>query len=184
MFHLKYIGILFLLMACGDNTYNKRTSRYPSPYGTSNIARGASAGVATLSSSTASNVNQMQMQIFGTGGRSALAYNGTAQFTGTITFSGNYSSNYSNYNTNIYQPPTPHYPSAYPGHSPQQRCPAGPVQFTCQGTLSSGHFKCPNASIYGSAYTISGVLGSGRTTAENYEMISVTVIGLCTTPRV
>ena len=181
MFHLKYAGFcfaLFLLSACGgsNTTYNKGTGPL-SPHRTPGSVAGTSAGVAVLSSSAGSNVSQMQMQIFGTHGKSAMAYNGTAQLTGTMTFTGNYGSSYT---YTAYPPHTPGYPAA-PLH-PQQNCSSGPVQFNCQGTLSNGHFSCPNASIRGSVYKISGILGPGRTTAENYEIISVTVLGPCTMP--
>ncbi len=181
MFYLKYIGFcaaLSLLPACGGGTSYNRRGITNNPYG-GGITTGVSAGVAVLSSSTGANVSQMQMQIFGTGGKSAMIYNGTAQLTGTITFSGNYGSNYTNISY-----PTPQYPSAYsayPAYS--QSCAGGPVQFNCQGSVSRGHFSCPNASIRGNVYKISGILGPGRTTAENYEIISVTVLGPCTTPR-
>ncbi len=182
MFNLKQIGfcsILFLLIACSDSTYNRGgRGVYRSPYGTpvGGIA-GAPAGVAVLSSNASANVSRMQMQIFGTGGQSALDYNGTAQFRGTMEFPGNYGSNYTNYQN-------PHYSSSYTSYSPQQQC-SGPVQFNCQGTLSNqGKFNCQTTPAFGGGiYTIKGILEAGRTTAENYEIASVVVLGPCTLPR-
>lgn len=174
MLNFKQIGfcsILFLLLAACDDRGGV------SPYGgTGGAVLGDSAGVAVLISNSGSNLSQMSMQIYGTGGQSALAYNGTAQFQGKLMFSNVYNSQ----NAYHQYPVTSGY-SAYPSSNQCQS--GGSIAFKCQGRLfNEGNFDCQANLVPGGSHRIYGILGSPKTTSQNYEIVSVTVDGPCTFP--
>lgn len=187
MFNIKQFGffsILFLLLACESNITNRRPG-YGSPHGPygNNIGIGGGTGTASLVSDEMSNVRDMTMYISGTGGQSALTYSGPAQFRGTLILKNIYGSQYPN-----------NYPTTGYPHTPQYsggRCSAGPVQFSCQGHITSGgpgttqggDFKCQANIPGGGMHLIKGTLGGKRVAAQDYEIIGVQVIGPCTTPR-
>jgi len=172
MFNLQQIicySVLLLLLACEDN--NRRRVASPPPNGTLRVI-GTPAGVAVMSSNRISyDVSHMQMNIFGTQGKSADKYNGPARFQGTITFSRTCTSG------SAY----PHQPySQYPG----QQCPpmGASVPFNCQGRIyNEGNFDC-QINLYGSSHTIRGALGPKQTTNQDYEILGVRVDGRCIPP--
>ncbi|MDE0151673.1 MAG: hypothetical protein OXK80_04140 [Bdellovibrionales bacterium] len=190
MFNLKQLGffsVLFLLLACGGNTPYRRSGvgTLHGPYG--NIGMGGGRGSASLVSDEMSNVRGMTMYISGTGGQSALTYNGPAQFQGQITFKNVYGSQYSNIHPALpHVPPTSH--SSYHG---TQCSTGGAVQFNCQGhitnggpgTTQGGQFTCQANIVPGGMHRIDGILGGKRINSQDYEIIGVQVIGPCTTPR-
>lgn len=188
MFSLKQIicySVLLLLLACGDSNHRRRTvvgSPYSPPYGGTFGGVGAPSGFAVMVTDSMSlNVSHMQMNIFGTQGKSAEDYSGPARFQGTITFSQNYNTQY----TGVH----PHQNMAYPHQSysqyPGQQCPSvgGNVPFNCQGRIyNQGNFDC-QANLYGSNHIIQGALGRKRTTAQDYEILGARVYGPCGLPR-
>jgi len=166
MCRLKQIGffsIFFLLLACDESTTKTTTV----PVGQAPLV--TASGVATLAQDhTNVGVNNLQIHIYGTGGKSpADNYTGSAHFQGTIAFS-------STYICQAYPPQT------YVQHAqlnPQYQCPSTgvPYKFNCKACITNSNFTCP-MSLHGKQYTIQGMFHPSKTVTFNYEIQGAIVL--------
>ena len=166
---MKFLSIIVLLVmfvGCSGEDVSRITRKLDDAIVTNQIPTIPvlqPAGFAKLVNSTHS-IKDLSFDITGTGGKSPLYHNGSARFSGTITF--NQMTSYSN----IYQ-------------SHQSSCPVAniPVKFECQAKITARIFSQCNIITNAGNYTMRGAFFSAKSSNDRtFDLLNVCVSGPCT----